>query len=95
MTQFFQKDGVIPVIQSLTAVFRIIANTQKIQVPHFFKQVLERRNTIGFPLVDVGVNLLFHKIPKRFSNHVVIFGEIDLIGTFNFTGHRALVSTSF
>ena len=44
---------------SETTVLRVIANTQKTEVAHFFKEVMERGDAFFFPIVHVRVDFFF------------------------------------
>ncbi len=79
MSQFFQENGVIPVIQPLAPVLGVIANAQEAEAAHLFKQFLQRGDAVFFPLIHIGVDLFFYKIGHGTTHPVMLFGEIDLV----------------
>ena len=76
--QFFQKYGIVPVIQPLPAVFGIVSKPEKSQAPHFFEKCVKRGLTPGFPFLHIRVNLFFDKFPDGLADHFMIFVEINL-----------------
>ena len=87
MTEFFQKYGFIPVIQPLPAVFGVVADTQKTQFAHFFKQFFERCGPLFLPFIHIGIDFLVYKIPHRPPDHVVIFVKIDILSCLYTAAH--------
>ena len=76
--QFFQKYGIVPVIQSLPAVLGSVSDTQKPEVSHFLEQFVKRGFTLGLPFVHIGVDLFFDEFSYGLAHHFMVFVEINL-----------------
>jgi hypothetical protein len=70
------KNDIGEIISAAPAVFFGIDNAQKTEIAQASKN-LARVDFILFPLLCMGPDLLFHKIPDSLSEDVVLFLEVD------------------
>ncbi len=65
-----------PVIEPLTAVFRIVPNAEQPEIAHLFKQIVQRDQPRFLPLIDVGIDLIIHKLLYQFPQCIMIIVKI-------------------